>query len=173
MKRSFSFMDKDMFLTFLKSIVCPHLKYGSNIWSVIYNKEVIQLENVQMLQLVKNISQLNYTERLKQLELPSLQNSRLRAGMVETGIKISSYPVAHSYQILSWATNFLCKIQLNSSKILHKKYDLGQQLVFPNFYPMETSKILNNIEHVQHDRILTMSRIPEVTKIKSTNRIAD
>jgi hypothetical protein len=40
-------MDKDMFLTVFKSIVRPHLEYGSSVWSVIYKKEAIQLENVQ------------------------------------------------------------------------------------------------------------------------------
>ena len=46
-KRSFDFMDKDIFLTLFKSIVRPHIEYGSSVWSVIYKKEAIQLENVQ------------------------------------------------------------------------------------------------------------------------------
>jgi hypothetical protein len=33
-KRSFTYMDKNMFTTLYKSIVRPHLEYGSNIWSV-------------------------------------------------------------------------------------------------------------------------------------------
>ena len=37
-KRSFSYMDKEMFLTLYKSLVRPHLEYGNNIWSVIYKK---------------------------------------------------------------------------------------------------------------------------------------
>ena len=40
-------MDKNMFTTLYKSIVRPHLEYGSNIWSVMYKKEAIQIENVQ------------------------------------------------------------------------------------------------------------------------------
>ena len=36
-----------MFTTLYKSIVRPHLEYGSNIWSVMYKKEAIQIENVQ------------------------------------------------------------------------------------------------------------------------------
>jgi hypothetical protein len=38
-KRSFDFMDKDMFLILFKSIVRPHLEYGSSVWSVIYKKK--------------------------------------------------------------------------------------------------------------------------------------
>ena len=46
-----------MFLTLFKRIVRPHLEYGSNVWSVIYKKEAIQIENVQRraTKLVKNI----------------------------------------------------------------------------------------------------------------------
>ena len=40
-------MDKNMFTTLYKSIVRPHLEYGSNIWSVMHKKEAIQIKNVQ------------------------------------------------------------------------------------------------------------------------------
>ena len=33
-----------MFTTLYKSIVRPHLEYGSNIWSVMYKKEAIQIK---------------------------------------------------------------------------------------------------------------------------------
>ena len=38
-KRSFSYMDKEMLLTLFKGIVRPHLEYGSIAWSVIYKKK--------------------------------------------------------------------------------------------------------------------------------------
>jgi hypothetical protein len=75
-------MDKNMFTTLYKSIVRPHLEYGSNIWSVMYKKEAIQIENVQ--RLVKNIQHLSYSDRSRYLGLPSLQYRRLRSDMVET-----------------------------------------------------------------------------------------
>ena len=42
-------MDKEMFRPLYKSIVRirPHLEYGSNIWSIIYQQNAIQIENVQ------------------------------------------------------------------------------------------------------------------------------
>ena len=79
-------MDKNMFTTLYKSIVRPHLEYGSNIWSVMYIKEAIQIENVQRraTKLVKNIQHLSYCDRSRYLRLPSLQYRRLRSDMVET-----------------------------------------------------------------------------------------
>jgi hypothetical protein len=78
-KRSFTYMDKKMFTTLYKSIVRPHLEYGSNIWSFMHKKEAIQIENVQRraTKLVKNIQHLSYSDRSRYLGLPSLQYRRL------------------------------------------------------------------------------------------------
>jgi hypothetical protein len=67
-KRSFTYMDKNMLTTLYKSIVRPHLENGSNIWSVMYKKEAIQIENVQRraTKLVKNIQHLSYSDRSDQ-----------------------------------------------------------------------------------------------------------
>jgi hypothetical protein len=45
--RSFKYMDKDMFLQLFKSLVRPHIEYGSTVWSVANKKEAIIIENVQ------------------------------------------------------------------------------------------------------------------------------
>ena len=46
-RRSFSFLDNDMFLCLHKSLVRPYLEYGTQVWSVIYRKEPVTLENVE------------------------------------------------------------------------------------------------------------------------------
>ena len=44
--RTFNYMDKEMFLILYKSLVRPHLEYGSVVWSVINKKkEAIQCTN--------------------------------------------------------------------------------------------------------------------------------
>ena len=45
--RSFTYMDKEMFLHLFKSLVRPHLEYGSVIFSPTLKKDQIMLENVQ------------------------------------------------------------------------------------------------------------------------------
>lgn len=84
--RTFSHLDKDMFLTLYKSLVRPHLEYCSTVWSVINKKEAIKIENVQRraTRLLKNIQHRSYGERLVSLGLPTLQYRRLRADLVET-----------------------------------------------------------------------------------------
>ena len=85
-KRSFSFMDKEMLLILFKSLVRPHLEYGSSVWSVIYKKEELLLENVQRraTKLIPELKTKDYQERLKILGLPTLKYRRLRADMVQT-----------------------------------------------------------------------------------------
>ena len=73
--RTFSFMDKEMFLNLFKSVVRPHLEYASTIWSPMYKKDKIQIENVQRhaMQLIKCIQYLTYPERLKALQILRIQ----------------------------------------------------------------------------------------------------
>ena len=75
-----------MFLHLFKSLVRPHLEYGSVIFSPTLKKYQIMLENVQRraTRLVKALQGKTYTERLKSLGLPSLQYRRLRNDMVQT-----------------------------------------------------------------------------------------
>jgi hypothetical protein len=83
--RSFKYKDKDMFLQLFKSLVRPHLEYGSTVWSVANKKEAILIENVQRraTRSIKEIH-LSYGNRLKHLGLPTLQYRRIRADVVET-----------------------------------------------------------------------------------------
>ncbi|MES9884664.1 MAG: reverse transcriptase family protein, partial [Sedimenticola sp.] len=84
-KRTFKYMDKVMFLNLYKSLIRPHLEYASTVWSVIYKKECILIENVQRraTKLIKNMENKIYSDRLKMLGIPSLQYRRTRSDMVE------------------------------------------------------------------------------------------
>ena len=74
-----------MFTTLYKSLVRPHLEYGSNVWSVVLKKDAIQLENVQRraTRLLPHIRHLSYSDRLKHLGIPTLQYRRQRADIIE------------------------------------------------------------------------------------------
>ena len=45
--RSFTYIDKVMFLNLYKSLVRPHLEYATSVWSPMFKKDSITLENVQ------------------------------------------------------------------------------------------------------------------------------
>ena len=45
--RSFTYMDKMLFLNLYKSMVRPHIEYAMQVWSPQYKKDKLTLENVQ------------------------------------------------------------------------------------------------------------------------------
>ena len=83
--RTFTYLDKEMFLNLFKSVVRPHLEYASTVWSPIYKKDKIVIENVQKraTKLVKCVSHLPYSERLRALGLPTLEYRRERADVTQ------------------------------------------------------------------------------------------
>ena len=83
--RTFTYMDKEMFLNLYKSVVRPHLEYASTIWFPMYKKDKIIIENVQRraTRLVKSVQYLSYHARLRTLGLPSLEYRRNRADMIQ------------------------------------------------------------------------------------------
>ena len=83
-RRTFSYMDKDMFLQLYKVYVRPHLEYCQQACSPYMAKDINLIEGVQhrATKLVKSIEDLSYEERLKQLQLYSLEDRRLRGDLI-------------------------------------------------------------------------------------------
>ena len=65
--RTFTYMDKEIFLNLYKSVVRPHLEYAVTVCTPLYKKDMVAIENVQRraTKLVKSIRHLTYQERLK------------------------------------------------------------------------------------------------------------
>ena len=72
-KRTFSFMDNELFLTVYKSLIRSVLDYGSPVWNPSTKKYRQLLENVQRraTKIVPELKELSYQERLKALNLPT------------------------------------------------------------------------------------------------------
>ena len=83
--RTFTYIDKDIFLNSFKSLVHPHLEYASTVWCPVFKKDRVAIENVQTraTKLVSSISHLPYSERLRALGLPSLEYRWERADVIQ------------------------------------------------------------------------------------------
>ena len=82
--RSFRYLDEDSFTLLFKSMVRPHLEYASPVWSPHLKRLVSRIERVQR-RATRRLPQLRekpYSERLKNLGLPTLEYRRLRSDMV-------------------------------------------------------------------------------------------
>ena len=84
-KRTFSFMDKELFLTVYKSLIRSVLDYGSPVWNPSTKKYRQLLENVQRraTKIVPELKELSYQERLKALNLPTLYYRRMRCDLIQ------------------------------------------------------------------------------------------
>ena len=107
-RRSFTYLDKDMFRTLFTTIVRPHLEYGAPIWNP-HSKRLIDLiENVQRRasKMIPGLSQLTYQQRLVALHLPTLQYRRYRGDMIEM-FKLSHgyYDVAAMHDFIEFGSN--------------------------------------------------------------------
>ena len=65
--KSFTYLGKEMFLCLYKSLVQPHVEYDTTVWSPMYKKDAVVLENIQRraTRMVNCLKHLSYNERLK------------------------------------------------------------------------------------------------------------
>ena len=84
-KRTFTYMDKDIFLSLYTTLVRPILDYGVQCWSPYLVKDINKLEQVQRRAtlMVPECSALHYEDRCKTLGLQTLQARRERGDMIE------------------------------------------------------------------------------------------
>ena len=85
-KHTFKHMNKEIFQLLYKSMVRPHLEYGSVIWNPHFKKDQDAIERVQRraTRLVPEVRHLSYNDRLRALNLPTLKFRRDRADLIET-----------------------------------------------------------------------------------------
>ena len=102
-RRSFAYLDKKSFVKLFTALVRPHLEYAQSVWSPHLQKHQDMIENVQIraTKLVDHLGGLDYSERLKRLNLPTLAFRRLRGDMLEVYKHFAKYDreiVSKSFQ---------------------------------------------------------------------------
>ena len=84
-RRSFAYLDEKSFVKLYTALVRPHLEYAQSVWSPHLKRFTDLIENVQIraTKLVDHLGNLEYSERLKRLNLPTLAFRRLRGDLIE------------------------------------------------------------------------------------------
>ena len=92
-RRSFSFLDSHLFKKLYITFVRPHLEYAVAVWAPHLVKYTNIIENVQIraAKLVDGFSKLNYSERLWQIDIPTLVYRRARGDIIEIFKHFHSY----------------------------------------------------------------------------------
>ena len=87
-------------------MIRPHLEYAAAVWSPHMKKDIQLIENGQRraTKQLPKISKLPYSERLRQLDLPTLRYRRIRGDMIEV-LKILKYYDSDPNQFLQRHTS--------------------------------------------------------------------
>ena len=83
--RSFHYRDRHIFMGLYKQYVRCHLEYCSPVWSPCYLGDIELLENVQKraVNMISGLRSQTYSEKLKELNLPSLEKRRLSQDLIQ------------------------------------------------------------------------------------------
>ena len=112
MRRTFRYLDCDMFRKLFTAVVRPHLEYGAVIWNPTKKHLINQIESVQRraTKLIPGMSRLSYKECLTTLHIPTLQYRRYRGDMIE------AYKISHNLYDPETINSF---IKFNASTHYH------------------------------------------------------
>ena len=129
----------DILLPLFIALVRPILEYANPVWCPMYKKDIERIEKVQrhFTKRICGLNKLSYPERLKELNLPSLEYRRARGDMIET------YKMTHDiYDNLT--TNSLITqndnsiTRSNTNKLFKQRFNTRQ---FQHFF---SNRIVNN-----------------------------
>ena len=140
-KRSFSYLDKDMFLKLYKSIVRSKLEYGNVIWHPIFKRQSRSLEKVQRraTKLVPNLKHLSYKERLKSLKLPTIKYRQIRGDLIQV------FKIVHSIDNICQEEFFNLNSNNTRNSDLKIQKEYASSTIRRNFLPLRISNTWNNL----------------------------
>ena len=89
--RNFTFRSKKVLIPLFKSLVRPILEYANSAWDSSLKSQINLIEGVQrkFTRHILEVKKLSYQERLRKLELPSLEYRRFRGDLIQ------AYKIAH------------------------------------------------------------------------------
>ena len=84
-RRSFSFLNGNLFKKLYVTFVRPNLEYAQVVWAPYLFKYINMIKNVQIraTKVVEGLNDLEYSDRLKILDLPTFVYGRARGDMIE------------------------------------------------------------------------------------------
>ena len=85
-RRQFHYKNKDIVITLYKALVRPYLDYAVQFWCPSYRRDIDRLERVQAraTKMIPEIRGLSYQERLKKLNMNSLEVRRTKLDLIQT-----------------------------------------------------------------------------------------
>ncbi len=135
-RRSYVFLNCEIFLPLYKALVRSHFDYAMPIWSPFRIKYVESIEKVQRraTKMIPELKNLTYPERLKKLNLPTLAYRRVRGDMIEVYKIISNiYDQRASRNILTMREQKYVNLRGHQFTLEHNRiYTASRKNFFAN-----------------------------------------
>jgi len=131
-------MDKNTFtlLGLYKAMVRPHFECANAVWCPYKKGDIEIIEKVQKraTKLIISLKHLSYSERLKQLHLPTLKYRRLRSDMIQVFKIVHKYydvcaAVKLNFNTLSTTRGNKYKLQKSASHHNLRKFSFSSRVV--------------------------------------------
>ena len=142
--RAITYKSADIMIPLFKALVRPTLEYANVVWFPSKRKDINALENVQrrFTKCIEGMKEMQYEERLKLLDLPSLEYRRIRGDMIET------FKITHNIYDYRVTDNFL---KMNKKSTRNHGYKLEKQRVnttqYQNFFTNRIVNVWNNLPY--------------------------
>lgn len=124
LRRTFIHLDQQNFKQLFTSIVRPHLEYGAAVWNPHQKGLINTIENVQRraTKQLPLMSEIPYKDRLKLLQLPTLEYRRYRGDMIEAyKLSHSIYDIKATEGIVNFSNNEYTQYELRKHNYAFRK----------------------------------------------------
>ena len=140
-RRTYMFLNKEIFLPLYKALVRSHFDYAMSIWNPHMIKFIESVESVQRraTKLIPKIKNLTYPERLKALNLPTFSYRRVRGGGYD----------------FKWEVENNDKVY----KIISNIYDSNTSQNILNFREKNSINLRGHQFTLEHKRLYTATRV--------------
>ena len=135
---AFHYMDKDMMKKLINTMIRPRLEYAGVVWSPYKKKHIKKLERLQRMatRMVPELAEMTYEERLKELNLLTLEQRRERGDLIQIYKLLSGLDEVDNEKLMLKEDNTNRTTRSHSKKLTKgsclkdvKKYSFPQRCV--------------------------------------------
>ena len=150
--RNFTYRSKKVLVPLFKTLIRPILEYNNTVWDSSYRIHIDLIESVQrkFTKHILEVKKLTYEQRLKSLNLPTLEYRRFRGDLIEI------YKIAHGLYDRE-SVNDLIQFNSNSRLRGHNYKIIKQTTNKRQFQHFFSNRIVNHWNKLPEDVVNTKS----------------
>ena len=135
---AFHYMDKDMMKKLITTLIRPRLEYAGVVWSPHKKKHTSKIERLQRMatKLVPDLMEMTYEERLRAMDLPTLEQRRERGDLIQVYKLLKGMDVVDNKKLILREEGVIRTLRSHSKKLMKgrcvkdvKKHSFPQRCV--------------------------------------------